>query len=362
MNRRKNYLHSFAESQYVKEVIDESNIRTGFFIAILTMGYAIFLSMAYFSYSGISLNQSLVKTLYQYRWIAHAFLFAASLWFVIYSAIYYYKKKTSLVRISVCCYVLACCYFGLHISLLEYKMGQQPITLFLMQTIAFCGLCMHPAHSLLLIFACNAAFYILAVKIAGVGFLLATKIFLFMLALSMISIVRFWDALEAGDAREDLYKMSAFDALTGAQSRYALRNHFNQGIGYKVGMATLDIDFFKQYNDRYGHETGDKVLKVFCEILMDHFGKEAVYRIGGDEFLVVQRNVDSATFVRNCEAVIKTSSNTKVDSIDGIPCSIGYAIGRTKMAEDLRNLFRLSDKKLYEAKENGRNRVCGTEI
>ena len=362
MIRKKTSLNSFEESSYVRELIDESNIRTGFFVAVLTMGYAIFLSMAYFSYQGIRLDYPLIQYLFQYRWVAHAFLFAASLWFVVYSVISYFKKKTSLVRISVCFYVLSCCYFGLHTSLLEYQMGQQPITLFLMQTIAFCGICMHPAHSFLLLFVINSCFYFLAVIISGISFLLATKIFLFTLALCVISLVRYWDAVAAGRDRENLYKMSAYDALTGAQSRYALRNHFNQGIGCKVGMATLDIDIFKQYNDQYGHEFGDKVLKTFCNIVTDYFGKDAVYRIGGDEFLVVQRDMDAQAFIHVCENVNKKFAETRIDDVQGFACSIGYVIGKTKSAEDLRNFFRLSDKKLYEAKETGRNRICGIEV
>ena len=77
------------------------------------------------------------------------------------------------------------------------------------------------------------------------------------------------------------------DSLTGARNRFALRRDYDSYIDKDIHLLMFDIDDFKKINDGYGHAIGDYLLKKTSDALVNNFGKESVYRYGGDEFLVI---------------------------------------------------------------------------
>lgn len=81
------------------------------------------------------------------------------------------------------------------------------------------------------------------------------------------------------------YRMAFLDALTGLPGRRMLDEHMAR-LGRRHAIAMLDVDHFKAFNDRYGHEVGDQVLKLVASMLRRHFGGRA-YRYGGEEFTVL---------------------------------------------------------------------------
>jgi len=129
----------------------------------------------------------------------------------------------------------------------------------------------------------------------------------------------------------------------------------------------LDIDFFKQYNDTYGHVEGDFALKSVAKVLKDTLKRPSdyVFRLGGEEFGVIlsaTNESDSATLARNiCEAVKQRElrhEKSKVSNV--VTISIGVACCVADDVLDNEILITKADEMLYTAKESGRDRYCIT--
>ena len=161
-------------------------------------------------------------------------------------------------------------------------------------------------------------------------------------------------------------ELSITDALTGLFNRRHFENsadrEFLRAVRYHndLTFAIIDIDFFKQINDTYGHLCGDKILKDVAFIINDSFRKtDMVFRYGGEEFVVIltETNSDGATIPleRLRERIENNEFSFKTQKLK-VTVSIGYA-SNLDDAEDAIELFSYADDALYKAKENGRNRI-----
>ena len=122
----------------------------------------------------------------------------------------------------------------------------------------------------------------------------------------------------------------------------------------------LDIDFFKKFNDTYGHQNGDECLKHIGFIIREFIGENAyAIRYGGEEFLLFYESITEMELANKAESLRERIENNPVRLIGGkrvnITASIGYA-NATKPVS-LSELIGIADKNLYSAKENGRNRI-----
>lgn len=155
-----------------------------------------------------------------------------------------------------------------------------------------------------------------------------------------------------------LRKRAEHDALTGLLNRGAFDALQSSLENYSGPLALLlvDVDMFKQVNDGYGHETGDKVLKKVADLLSGNF-RAADYpaRIGGDEFAVIA--MDAEPKQRDgIGAKIAAINEILTHPTDGLPVvslSVGGAFSEAGFTE---NLYNDADAALYEVKEHGR---CG---
>ena len=157
-------------------------------------------------------------------------------------------------------------------------------------------------------------------------------------------------------------QQSRLDPLTGIANRQAAENdiaHYLhvQPEGESSLLLILDIDYFKHFNDNYGHETGDKVLSFIARTLKATFRKEDVVgRWGGDEFLLFLKNFRSMEAVT--ERLHKLRTTLESFEMDGMSLPIQLSIGGA-VAEGTCNsvleLFRLADTALYMVKREGRN-------
>jgi diguanylate cyclase (GGDEF)-like protein len=154
-------------------------------------------------------------------------------------------------------------------------------------------------------------------------------------------------------------RAAATDSLTG------LKNHrsFTSDITDRFGAATnarftlclLDVDDFKQINDRHGHPAGDQALVEFAALLQDTAGVEA-YRLGGDEFALVidgdqSAGVSAVETVRSKLSLIRLSDGEQVTFSAGTACYPGDA-------DNVPELHHLADVALYWTKRHGKNRLC----
>jgi len=126
----------------------------------------------------------------------------------------------------------------------------------------------------------------------------------------------------------ELLELSTHDALTGALNRRyldRLDEEFRQDPAGKWGCLFIDIDHFKQYNDEFGHQAGDRILVRMARFLMRHVrAEEAVVRVGGDEFVVILVDSDEA----QAEAIADRLRQSGERSAP-VPFSLGWAARRS---------------------------------
>jgi diguanylate cyclase (GGDEF)-like protein len=150
------------------------------------------------------------------------------------------------------------------------------------------------------------------------------------------------------------------DPLTGAYNR----RKFDQDIAllgamYKrtnkgSSLLIVDIDHFKEYNDTFGHQQGDLVLKQVTSTIeksLRDYDKIHLYRYGGEEFVVIIPDITADKAIKIGERLRR-----KVETSCPVTVSIGISQYRT-ISEGLETLIREADEALYAAKRNGRNRV-----
>ncbi|MDO8958909.1 MAG: diguanylate cyclase [Rhodocyclaceae bacterium] len=176
--------------------------------------------------------------------------------------------------------------------------------------------------------------------------------------------------LEAKRLMDSLRENALRDAMTGLYNRRFLEEYVEtlmSGIERKKGVFSilmLDFDYFKQVNDTYGHEAGDKVLKSLAEILAKNVrGSDLVVRYGGEEFLVILLDTDAERAVQVAEKIRGEVASTKVTLPTAVlqkTISIGVAQYPAD-ADTFWQVVKFADVALYGAKNAGRNRVVRFE-
>ncbi|MBN1897989.1 MAG: diguanylate cyclase [Spirochaetes bacterium] len=166
-----------------------------------------------------------------------------------------------------------------------------------------------------------------------------------------------------------LYQRAITDGLTGLFNRIFFDNYLMKSVSesqrYKkdLSLMILDIDHFKNFNDTYGHQVGDLVLKTVSEIIRENVrGSDIAARYGGDEFVVIMPGTDLAGGQSTAEKICHKVNCEKVEYRSGRQnrsLSITISIGVAELAEgeDRLELLEKADRSLYHAKEAGRNCV-----
>ena len=171
---------------------------------------------------------------------------------------------------------------------------------------------------------------------------------------------------------DDVRKESLTDPLTGAANRKAFDNALSEALSAAqessepVSLLMCDIDHFKKFNDSWGHQTGDQVLRLVASCLSDNVkGKDTAARYGGEEFVVILRNTPLAGAVRVADQIRTTVESKKLikkstgDILGTITISIG--VSQFMNGESADALIRRADACLYGAKHAGRNLVVGQD-
>lgn len=171
---------------------------------------------------------------------------------------------------------------------------------------------------------------------------------------------------EMGKAVDQMVQMATKDELTGLYNRRYMQEVFdreyNRSDRYDLDLSCmmLDLDYFKQVNDTYGHACGDYVLKEFSNILINNAREsDYIFRYGGEEFMVLLTQTDISGAEIAAETIRKLCEAKEYSFNDHtlkITVSVGIASIKclTKKSEDL---SAFADKALYKAKADGRNCV-----
>lgn len=176
---------------------------------------------------------------------------------------------------------------------------------------------------------------------------------------------------------ETSHSLAYRDELTGLPGRRAL-NETLAKLGNRYTLAMLDIDHFKKFNDTYGHDVGDQVLKMVAGKLAAVRGGGKVFRFGGEEFSVIiprrgrkdalpyleelRQAVEKSGFIpRAKDRPKKKPKNLPKRGARHKPLQVTISIGAAERGGDLvtpDDVIKAADKALYKAKQTGRNRVC----
>ncbi len=181
--------------------------------------------------------------------------------------------------------------------------------------------------------------------------------------------------LEQKKKRDLLIKLASVDPLTGIPNRRHFTDVFEvewrraKRGGAAISLMLLDVDYFKQYNDTYGHSAGDECLKRIAQSLHHSLRRpgDCAARIGGEEFAILLPETDALG-----AAIIADRIRHDVEVLD-IPHSAAEGSGRVTISagvatctptEEIERqaLLNAADEMLYQAKERGRNQVLGREI
>lgn len=151
------------------------------------------------------------------------------------------------------------------------------------------------------------------------------------------------------------------DPLTGLKNRRILLETHGRGkLPVGTAVAVFDLDRFKTINDQHGHAAGDAVLRTFGHLLADHEdGDSTVARTGGEEFVMVIRNISSGPAQAKVEQIREAFSRSVTVTAEGPLCctvSVGLSFA-THSKWSLSAVMHEADTALYQAKRSGRNRV-----
>src|SRR3954447_10357065 len=159
------------------------------------------------------------------------------------------------------------------------------------------------------------------------------------------------------NAEVDLREDATLDPLTGLYNRKALRRRFDElsGQGAEIAVVVLDVDHFKAVNDTYGHQRGDVVLQAVAYEMRSILREgELIYRLGGEEFLVLLPGVGEREATEVAERLRVGVAAARPAGLD-VTVSLGVSSGAG--GDEYGTLFEQADAALYEAKRSGRDRV-----
>ena len=169
-----------------------------------------------------------------------------------------------------------------------------------------------------------------------------------------------------------LQELAEKDFLTGLLNRRAFSERAERSWRQAVrehqplAVVMMDVDFFKRYNDHYGHAAGDEALRAVGQVIGQHGRRplDSTARYGGEEFVGLWYGVNEASIQAILEAIRSAIeglelAHVKSDAAPVVTLSIGMAYLHPQPHQTLEDALRLADVALYLAKEQGRNRVVG---
>ncbi len=168
--------------------------------------------------------------------------------------------------------------------------------------------------------------------------------------------------LVTSDALTGIANRRNFDETIQDEWRRAQRGH------YPLSLLMIDIDFFKPYNDYYGHQKGDECLRQIAKILSSHSKRagDLVARYGGEEFAIISAGTSYKDAIGFAQKICRAVSHAKIPHAASaitniVTASIGVATVIPLVDQSVKDLIADADKNLYQAKANGRNGVFGDQ-
>lgn len=219
-----------------------------------------------------------------------------------------------------------------------------------------------PPRALLATVLVVVALVVYAMLLPGTVFESSYQMLSFLVTALMASVLTFIFAYRTQHQREQLQTWAARDPLTGARNRRVMNDELMIAVANRrrhrtsAAVLLMDLDHFKQINDRFGHQAGDQVLVDFVELANRSFRQEdRLFRFGGEEFLLLLGNTDEQGLLSAAHD-LQTQIAEHLKSPGGpVTVSMGGAVLRAN--EQWENWLQRADQQLYQAKTAGRNRI-----
>lgn len=165
---------------------------------------------------------------------------------------------------------------------------------------------------------------------------------------------------------KELEKLAVLDELTQIPNRRYLENIIKMKLNdfllnqVKFGLVFMDIDFFKKFNDNYGHDVGDLVLKTISTTFSNNLrGDDIIGRWGGEEFIGIFSGIDENSLKKITEKLRMLVENTTIKAkTQDLKVTISCGATLVTNEDDVNTLIKRSDELLYKSKKSGRNCVC----
>ncbi len=355
---------SFAE----KSCLDSLNMSfltyCGPFFAVL-MVFLVFAGMTFSSavFPGTSLYDIPSYSVPRFAWLgAYVLVSVGATWYAIF-----YRRRKQLVshRLTegvLLAYLGLTILFGLFLSWQDYQLGVFDFHYALAMLYLFCCYRMRPWKSAVYLFS---AFLFLSLFCAFVPCVPECSSSLnyqlsplyFITNSGIITVCLFLGSvLYVLSLR--MIRLATIDPLTKMRNRFALNLDKKKFYGEPCFLMVLDIDDFKHWNDTYGHDKGDELLVQFSDLLKDVFGKDSVYRYGGDEFIALldaERDEFEGMIASFQSRVRKDLSN----GLEKVSFKGGYREVAFSSEASFLTAVSACDALLYEGKKSGKSTIVG---
>ena len=160
---------------------------------------------------------------------------------------------------------------------------------------------------------------------------------------------------------DNMHELAHMDSMTGIRNRLAydkeivrIDNEIKEGTP-SFGIAMIDLNFLKHINDTYGHEHGNEAIISLSKLICDIFKHSPVFRIGGDEFVVILKNADFERIETLCsefnQRLEQFATDTSLQPWERISAAFGYALFDSKADHCAEDVFKRADQKMYERKK-----------
>ncbi|WP_394176803.1 diguanylate cyclase [Thalassotalea litorea] len=171
-------------------------------------------------------------------------------------------------------------------------------------------------------------------------------------------------------ANEKLTQLAQKDGLTGVFNRRYFDEHFglHRKLAYRnlgnMAVVIIDLDHFKDVNDKHGHLSGDQCLRVVSDIMSEEFSRETdlIARFGGEEFILMVTQISEENLCYKLERLRRTIAATVIYNERNQPfhvtASIGALLAPATFSDEAQDWIKIADHKLYQAKREGRDQVC----
>ena len=272
----------------------------------------------------------------------------------------YYNHK---VVVTICnSFSVLFILWAMYVSAREYMLGMQVITFYAVIFALISFTVMLPRISLSIVAASFIGFYLSAYhidKAAGIQTFNYIALMLICFGCTIekysVTISKIEEKIKTEELNDAYIKIMRHDPLSKVKNRAALHEDLPEYFGKKIIIMIFDLDKFKTVNDTYGHVAGDKVIADYAKAFCDVFGKEYVYRFGGDEFLVIRKEITEEDFKNEQKALREAVNNMNLEGIEeATDYSFGYSFGIVENGNEFEELVIKADKMLYKQKDKKR--------